>query len=297
MRVNPNYTADVLTAVARTQQASADALLQMSSGKRVNTPSDDRAAAAAMVQLSTHADQVDQYLGNLTTMNNQMQAVDSTMSTVVTELNQAISAGIQGAKGTLSAANRQALADQVQGILSNIVSQDNLSYMGAFVFGGTASTTQPFTADATAPSGYKYNGNANQNSVPIGEGLSVQANLPGDQVFQKSGADVMGSLHDLVAALRNNDPTAVGNATSAVRSALDYVSQVRVFYGNNMTQMSQQQSYLQKEKTDMETQQNSLIGVDLATAATQFNQAQTAHSATLAAASRLMQNTLLDYLK
>lgn len=297
MRVNPNYTSDVLTAIARTQQASADALQQMSSGKRVNVPSDDPAAAAAMVELSTRADQVDQYTSNVTTLTNQMQAADSALSTVVTELNQAIAAGVQGANGTLSDANRETLAQQVQGILANVVSQANLSYSGAFVFSGTAGTTQPFTADATAPSGYAYNGNGNTNSVPVGDGLSIQANVPGDDVFQHAGGDVLGSLHDLMTALQNNDKTAIGNATSSVRNALDYVSQQRVFYGNNMTQLTQQKAYLQKQTVDLGTQQDTLIGVDLATVATQFTQAQTAHSATLAAASRLVQNTLLDYLK
>lgn len=297
MRVNPDFTGDVLSAIARTQQASADALQQMSSGKRVNVPSDDPAAAAALVHLSTHADQLNQYLSNVTTMNNQMQAADSALSTVVTELNQAISSGVQGANGTVTAINRLALAQQVQGVLDNVVSQANLSYMGAYVFSGTAGTTLPFTVDASSPSGYKYNGNANTNSVLVGEGLSVQSNRPGDEVFQHAGADVFGSLHDLVTALKNNDSTAIANATTAVRGALDYVTQVRVFYGNNMTQFTQQQSYLQKEKVDLQTQEESLIGADLASVATQFSQAQTAHSATLAAASRLIQNTLLDYLK
>jgi len=297
MRVNPNMVPDVLAAIARTQGAQSQALQEMSTGKRVNVPSDDPAAASALVQNHTRSDTVDQYTQNGNTILQMMQTADSALSSVVSEVSQAISLGVQGANGTLSDTDRQALAQQVAGTLSNVVSQANLSYAGIYVFAGTASTTVPFTASSLSPSGYQYNGNSNVNSVAIGDGFEISVNVPGDQLFQHPGADLLGSLQQLVTALQDGSTSAIGTATTQLRAALDYLSQQRVFYGNISAQINAQETFLQNETLNLKSQENSLVGVDLTTAATDFAQAQTASQATMAAAARVMQQTLLDYLR
>ena len=229
-------------------------------------------------------------------MLSRVQTADSALSSVVSSLTQAVSLGTEGANGTNSAANQQALAQQVQGILSSVVSQANLSYQGSYVFGGTANTTLPYTADPTSASGYAYNGNNGVNSVAVGDQLNVQVNLPGSQIFSNSSNDVLGSLSSLVSALQSGNSANIQTATSAVSSALSYVSQQRVFYGNTESQLNSQETYLQQETVSLSTQQTNLVGVDMATAATTLSQAETANSAALAAAAKVLPNTLLNYL-
>jgi flagellar hook-associated protein 3 FlgL len=225
-----------------------------------------------------------------------VQTADSALSSVVTSLTQAVSLGTEGANGTLSAANQQQIATQLQGIISSVVGQANLTFNGAYLFGGTASTTQPYTADASSPTGYIYNGNSGVNSVQIGDQTSVKVNLPGSQIFSNASANVLGSLTSLVSALQSGDTAAIGTATNAVSSALSYVSQQRVFYGNAESQLNAQDTYLQQETVTLASQQNSLVGVDLAKAATTLSQAETDNNAALAAAAKVMPNTLFSYL-
>jgi flagellar hook-associated protein 3 FlgL len=288
---------DVLAAIGRTQTAQSVALQQLSTGKRVALPSDDPEAAAALVQNHTRADAVDQYTQNGNTVLQMMQTADSALSSVVSEVNQAISVGVEGANGTLSTTDRAALAQQVSGTLTNVVSQANLSYAGIYVFAGTASTTTPFTANPSSPSGYQYNGNSNVNSVAIGDGVEVPANVPGDQLFQNPRADLLGSLQQLVSALQSGTTSAIGTATTQLRAALDNLSQQRVFYGNVMAQINSQETFLQSETVNIKSQEDSLVAVDMTTAATNFTQAQAASQATMAAAARVLQETLLDYLR
>jgi flagellar hook-associated protein 3 FlgL len=297
MRVNPNMVPDVLSAIASTQEAQAVALRQISSSRRVNQPSDDPAAAAALVQNHNRSDLVDQYTQNGNTVMDMMQAAESSLSSVVSEVSQAVALGVEGANGTLSSGDREILAQQVSGILDDVVSQANLSYRGAHLFAGTATTTVPFTVDTTSPSGYKYNGNGNVNSVVIGDGFSIPINIAGDQLFQHSGSDLLGSLQQLATALRSGDTSAIGTATNQLRGALDYLTEQRVFYGNITSQIKLQESFLQNETVNIKAQETSLVGVDMATAATNFSQAQTASQATLAAAAKVLPQTLLDYLR
>ncbi len=296
MRVNTNLVPNILADLAQSQSTLNTALQQVSTGKSVSVPSDNPGASAAMVQNSIETANVDQYTKNVNGQLSVVQAADSALSTVVTSLTQAVSLGTEGANGTNSTSNLQAIAQQVQGILTGVVAQANAAYQGSYLFGGTATNTTPYTANAGSPSGYQYNGNTDQNSVAVGDTLSVQVNLPGSQIFSSPTADVIGSLSSLVTALQSGSSAAIQTATTAVNGALNYVGQQRVFYANSESQLNSQDTYLQQETVQLSSQQTSLVGVDMAQAATTLSQAETANSAALAAASKVLPTTLLNYL-
>jgi flagellar hook-associated protein 3 FlgL len=296
MRINPNMVPDMLAAIQQSQSTLQTALQQVSTGKSVNVPSDNPSASADMVQNTIETADVDQYTQNVSSVLSTVQTADSALSSVVSSLTQAVSLGIEGANGSDSASNQQAIATQVQGILSSVVSQANLSYQGSYVFGGTANTQAPYTADSTSSSGYTYNGNDGVNSVPVGDHMSVQVNVPGSQIFSNSSTNVLGSLNSLVTALQSGNTAAISTATTNVSAALNYVSQQRVIYGNTESQLNAQTTYLQQDTVNLASQATSLVGVDMATAATNLTQAETANSAALAAASKVVPLTLLSYL-
>jgi len=297
MRVNPNYTPTILTDLWQQQAQEQNAIQELATGRRVNVPSDDPAAAAADVQNQALQSQVDQYLNNTNGLEGMLQTADSTLSSVVTSLNQAISLGVQGSNSDLSSSNFQEIAQQVQGIQTQVVQFANASYQGTYMFAGTANQSPPFTLDATQPSGVRYNGNTGVNDVEIAQGRSLQTNLPGSQIFQGAGGDVMGSLQQLVTALQSGNTTSIGAATTQLGTALNYVSQQRVFYGSAVSQLNANQSFLQQEQVSLQTQETGLVGADMATAATDLSRSQTAQNATLAALAQIIPQSLLNYLK
>jgi flagellar hook-associated protein 3 FlgL len=297
MRVNPNYTPDILADLWQSQAQEQTAIQQLATGKRVNMPSDDPAAAAADVQNQALQSQNDQYIQNTSNLDGSLQTADSALSSVVTALNQAISLGVQGANGGVSSADQQALALQVQSIQSQLVQLGNTSYQGSFLFGGTATQSAPFALDSTQPSGVLYSGNSGVNNVEIAPGSSLQVNLPGSQIFQGAGGNIMSSIQQLVTALQSGNTTNIGTATTQVGSALSYVSEQRVFYGSAVSQLNSNQSFLQQEQVSLQTQDTSLVGVEFAKAATDLSQAQAAQSATLAALAQIIPQSLLNYLK
>ena len=297
MRVNPNFSADILQDLYTSQSQEQTTMQQMASGHRINMPSDNPAGAATLVQNKSLQSQTDQFLQNTSDTEGLLQTADSTLSSVVTALNRAIALGVQGGSDTTTASDRQAIAQQVEGIRDQVLQLANVSYQGNFVFAGTLSKTQPFTLDPTQPDGVVYNGNHNTNTVQIAEGRSVQVNLPGDQIFQGSGGDVFGSLQQLITALQNNDTNAIGAATTQLGGALSYLSQQRVFYGNGINQLTSNQSFLQQEKVNLQSQENSVDAVDMAKAATDLAQTQVTQSAAMAALARVIPVTLMDFLK
>jgi len=297
MRVNPDYANDILNSIWQTQQQEHTATEQLATGKRVNMPSDDPTAAGEDVENQAIQSQVDQYLSNTTDLEGLLQTGDSTLSSVVSALNQAVSLGTEGANAGMSSSNLQAIAQQVQGIQSQMLQLANTSYQGNYIFAGTKTNTVPYTVNGALADGVQYNGNTEQNSVEIAEGRSVQVNLPGSQIFQNAGGDVFGALQQLITALQSGDSTAIGTATDQVTSALNAVSEQRVFYGNSINQLTANQTSLQQEKVDLQSQENNLVGADMATAATDLSQAQTTDQAALAALAKVIPVNLLDYLQ
>ena len=296
MRVNPNMVPDLLADMQQSQSTLNILLQEVATGKSVNVPSDNPAASAAMVGNTIETANVDQYTQNVTGSLGSIQAADSALSNVVSSLTQAVSLGTQGANGTNNSADLQSIAAQVQGILSSVIAQANTSYSGAYLFGGTASSAPPYAADSSSSNGYTYNGNNDSNSVAVGDDMSVQVNLPGSQIFSNASNNVIGSLSSLISALQSGNTSDISSATTAVGSALSYVSQQRVLYGNAESQLNSQETFLQQETVTLASQQNSLVGVDMAQAATELSQAETQNSATLAVAAKVLPQTLLNYL-
>ncbi len=296
MRINSNMVPNILADLQQSDQSLNTALQQVSTGLRVSVPSDDPTAAAEMVQNTIESGELDQYKQNVSSVLSTVQSASSALNSVVNALTQAVAIGTEGGNGTNNTSNFQSLAEQVQGILSEVVNTANTSIGGQYLFGGT-STATPFTEDSSSSTGYTYNGNDDTNSVEIGEGVNIQVNLPGSQVFTGLGGNVLGALSSLVSALQSGNTSQIQSATASITSAVNYVAQQQVFYTNAETELNSQETSLQQDTVTLSTQANNLVGVDEAVAATNLSQAETDNSAAMAAAARVLPNSLLNYLE
>src|SRR5215813_7584693 len=149
VRLNPNVLPDLLAAIQQSTQNQDIASQELSTGRRVNRLSDDPAAAAQLVVNHDQSSADDQYLQNLGSLQSKFQTADSALSNVVTVLNRALTLGTEGANGTLTPANRQAIGVEVQGLISQLVNLGNTGYQGSYLFSGTAVNTLPFAYDGS----------------------------------------------------------------------------------------------------------------------------------------------------
>lgn len=296
IRINPDPSTDLLAAIALNRQAQNTALQQLSSGRNVNQLSDNPAAASEDVLNHVQTNQDTQLLQNLSSLTSQGQAIDSTLNSAVQAVTQAISLGVEGANGTLSGADRQAIAQEFIGIRDQVLGLANQTYQGNYVFAGTATSTQPFVLDNTQPNGVKYNGNANVNTNQISPGQKVAVNVPGNQIFTNPSGDVLGALNGLITAVQTN--LGLTAASTNLDKAFTLLTTQRVFYGNALNEFQSAQTFLNNDKTQLAQQENSLVGADLAASITNFEQATTATNAILNTTNQILTTlNLLNYLK
>jgi flagellar hook-associated protein 3 FlgL len=294
VRLNPNILPDLLLSMQQSTQNQDTATEQLGTGRKVNQLSDDPAAVAALVGNHNQSSQDDQFLQNITTLQSRFQTADSTLNNVVTLLTNAISVGTEGANGTLSASDRAAIANEVQGLQTQLVALANTTFQGAYLFAGTAVNTQPFTLNQ-ATGAVTYSGNNGVTSTQLSNGDSIVTSVPGSQLFQNASGDVFAGIQNLVTSL--NSGNNIGAAVTQVQSALSQLSVQRVFYGNALNQVNSAETFLNQDKINLSSQESGLVGADLASVATNLSQAETASQATIAATGRILSlPNLLDYI-
>ena len=297
IRIIPDTTGNFLAALYQLNSQREKGLQEIASGRRVNTLSDDPSAAALSVQNRMESGETDQFLRNLSGLRAQLQVADTTMNEVVLALTRAITLGVQGANGVLSADNRLAVAQEVRGIQQQLVGLANVTFQGNYIFSGTAVTTQPFVFDGAEPSGVRYDGNTVVNSVEIATGQTLSVQLPGSQIFSDPAADVLQAIQDLITALESGTTTDVATATSQVESAFDHVNTERAFFGTTLNRLEATESFLNRERIELSWQENDLVGADLAATITNLAQRETARNALLATTARIAQLNLFDFLR
>ena len=297
MRVNPNYASDMVSLMDQAQQAENNAAQELSTGRRVNLPSDNPAAEATMIDENSQSAAIDQYTSSSDSLTDVLNTANSTLDSVTTLLQRAVSLGVEGANGTNNQTDLNSIAAEVSGIQSQVIALANTSYAGHYLFAGTSAGTAPYVSDASDPTQIDYVGNDQQNHVRIGTGLSVASNLPGSSIFSQSGTNVFDALQSLVTALQSGDSSSIATAESSVSDSLNAVDTAQVFYGNTVDELTTNETYLSQEKLNITTYQNTLVASDTAEAATDVTQAETVLNATIAAAAQINQQAnLLTYL-
>lgn len=295
IRVNPNILSTVVEGIQQSRQQSNLLTQQLASGRRVNDYSDDPSASATMVFNHAESSLNDTFSRNISDLKSVLQTGDSAMSATMSALTRALTLGVQGANGTLSDSDRQALAAEVDGIQQQVLSIANSSVSGNYIFAGTNLTTPAFVADTTDPSGVRYQGTTGVNTIELQPGLNTATNIPGSQIFSSANGSVFQALHDLQSALSTNGD--IPGAVSSLRAAMNEVSKQRVFYGQVLNRMDAASTALAQDNVRLHSQETDLVGADMAKTATDLSQAQVTQNALMAAAGKVSQYTLFDFLK
>ena len=283
MRVDPTYITNLVGSLDQTQASEQQLSSELSSGASITSLSQNPVGAGENVLLLNQIQQDDSFTASSNLVTGQLQVADSALGSVVTELTQAISLATSANNGTMNSSDVKSVANQISGIVDEVQSLANTSYQGQFIFAGGKTTAAPFsTATATSPPVTSYNGDENVNLLELPNGQKIQLNVPGDQVFLGAGtSSVFGALNALVADYSSGEVNIAQAAsdTTALSTALNYVSQQRVTIDSSITQLSAASGAVTTEKTQLTAAQTALMQADLPTISTQLSLAETQQTA------------------
>jgi flagellar hook-associated protein 3 FlgL len=283
MRVDPSYVSNLVGSLDQAQANEQQLTSELSSGVSITALSQNPVAAGENVLLLNQIQQDDSFTQSSNLVTGQLQVADSTLGSVVSQLTQAISLATSANNGTLNSSDVKSVGNQISGILDEVQSLANTNYQGQYIFAGGQTSTTPFTAStSTVPATTTYGGDQDVNYLQTPNGQKIQLNVPGDQIFSASGANsVFGALNNLVAdySSGNVDTTQAVSDTTALSTAMNYVSQQRVTIDNSITQITSASNAVTSDQMQLTGAQTNLMQADVATVSTQLSLAETQQTA------------------
>jgi flagellar hook-associated protein 3 FlgL len=283
MRVDPNYVTTLVGSLDQAQANQQQLTAELSSGVSITSLSQNPVASGENVLLLNQIQQDDSFTQSTNLVTGQLQVADSTLGSVVAQLTQAISLATQANNGTQNASDVKSVSNQISGILDEVQSLANTSYQGQYIFSGGQTSTVPFTtSNGNSPGVTSYNGDADVNYLVTPNGQKIQLNVPGSQIFLGSGSNsVFGALNALVADYSTGtvDTSQAVSDTSALSTALGYVSQQRVTIDNSISQVTAAGDAVTSAKTQLTTAQTSLMEADVGQVSTQLSLSETQQTA------------------
>ena len=298
MRVDPNYVQNLTSALDASSGAEQTLTQQLSSGLRISKLSDDPVVASQSALLSSQIGSLDSFVQSASKEQGLLQVTDSALGQVVTDLTSAISLGTQAGNDTLSATNLQSIAAQVGSLRDSVLSLANTNYLGQYIFSGSKGNTQTYTLDGSSnPAVATYHGDTAVQHVATPGGQNIQLNLPGSAVFSAGGADVLGTLNQLVSDLTAENTAAIQTDVASLSTALTNVSTQRSVLGGSATRLQSTSTYSQTQEANLTAQQTTLISANPATVATDLQTSEVQHQALLSVIAALSKTNLFDELQ
>jgi flagellar hook-associated protein 3 FlgL len=274
----------------------ADSQREVSTGKRILTPSDDPVGVAIGLGLRRDMSATDTWSRNIDDSLTWLNTTDSALGQALEIVQRARELAVQGGNGTLSNASRQLIASEVAGLRGEFVEVGNSSLGGRFVFGGTAIDTQPFDP-ATAAAATPVNTGLINREVSPGAVMSV--NITADRLQDPPGAtpDIFQTIQDLSNALQTNDTTGISTALDRLDAHQDNISALRGEGAAKINRLELTQSRFQAQTIALGDQRSKIEDVDMAEAITTLTMRESVYKAALATGARVIQPTLVDFLR
>jgi flagellar hook-associated protein 3 FlgL len=300
---------DLQSKISKVQQ-------QISSGKRLITPSDDPIAAAQVVEINNSIALNEQFAKNRLQLANNLNQTDVTLSNITDVLQNINETIVSASNGLNSAEDKLVMATTLQGQFDQLLSLANSTdSTGNYILSGNNSSSQPFVKDPNTGLwdylGSKQNvvvnvdHNSTMSSTIVGSNLFANANAPTltDNQGQDRGVDnIFNQLSTAIEALKNPSPTAnfdasISNLASYFDLTLTQVNAVRSDVGNRLKMIDQLDSLGSSRGLQLTQSLSNLQDLDYTKAISDFTRQQTVLQAaqqTFAQASKL---SLFDYLK
>lgn len=298
MRISSNAVSDqVLSQIQSLGTKQARLQNQVSTGQKIFEAEDNPSAVGRVLNLESEQRQIAQYDRNATRAVTISQASFAGLQAVKKVSDRATEIGALGS-GVNGAAANAAYATEVDQLIEQAFQAANARYGNDYLFAGTAVDAEPFTA-TRGPDGkitvVAYVGNSDRAAIAVSATSQLTPGTAG--ATNSSLGSFINNLVALRDALTANDRAAVATAQdSLIADENSLVSSIAEL-GGIQTRIEASQSQLKDRATNLATLVSDEVDADLPTTIVKLNQATTAYQAALQSGAKIMQLSLLDYIR
>lgn len=276
--------------------ASLDKLQnQLSSGRKIAKPSDDPVVAVRGMAYRSALVEIAQFKRNVDEGLTWLETTDKALDEATNLLQRARELLVRGLNGAMTDEDRAAMAKEIAQIKEQLGNVANTAVAGRYIFAGTDTKNPPYDAQT----GTWANQNGQDILVEIGKGIYLPINVLGKDVFAVPDAanGVFGVL-DTIARGLDGDATVNLNAElGRLDQQLDNLLAVRATVGARMNRFELIQYRLESDEVNVTRLLSKEEDADMAEVITNLKTAENVYRAALAAGARIIQPSLVDFLR
>ena len=270
---------------------------QLSSGKKINQPSDDPYGTSQAMSLNGQLSSLNDYTNNITDGTAWTQQATTSLGDIDSMVQRVRELVVQASNGTYTQSDLNASASEVNQLIDAIKQEANASYNGQYIFSGTSTGTAPYQTGSTDT----YQGGTGNVDRLIGPNTTLSVNTNISSLLgngQASGdGGLLDTLRTIASDMQSGNTGAIGGADlKNLDSNFGTLTQMEASMGavsNRLTLASTRIQQLQNSET---AALSNVQDADMATVAINFSTEQAAYSAALKAGANIVQSSLLDFL-
>lgn len=270
----------------------SDLQAKLSGGKNITRPSDDPGGTASTLQLRASQRAAEQYARNTDDAVAWLSTVDSSLQASVAALRQARDLTVRGASdGSLGPASREAIALELEGIRDALLDQSNTTYLGRSVYAGTSNAGVAYDS-AT----YTWQGTPGATvERRVASDTTLRADGNGPAAFGEGATSVFALIDGIAADLRAG--TNVSPHLAGIDDRIEAMLGELASVGTRYAQAQSAQSASVKTLMDLKGQISAIEDIDLAATLVDIQSQEVAYQAALGATARVLQPSLMDFLR
>ncbi len=287
----------IYDSIAQTLSQSAERIMKanrsISSGKRVNEPADDPLAMTRILKYRTKLASIDQYMENIEQGISWLMATESNLYEVNQQLARAKEVVLSQVTGTANDESREAAAEEATEIFEHVLQLADTELAGRYLFSGFKTDTVPFLSTLD----YTYQGDTGSIQIEVARNQRVTINLNGSDIFTGGPVNIFQTLDDVATDLRNDDITGLQADLDALDISISHILAKVGEVGAKTNHLESTKDSLLDLNLNVTEMLSDLEDTDIAKAVTDLALYETAYQASLASSARLMQTTLLEFLR
>jgi flagellar hook-associated protein 3 FlgL len=273
---------------------------QLSSGKQLNRPSDSPAGTVSALQLRSESMTSQQYTRNAEDGLGWLSTLEDTLSSSSTLMNRARDLTVQGlntdSNGSLA---NEALASEIDQIREGLIAQANTRYLDRPVFGGTTADSVAYDKNGTF-TGEPYDPaqpTTTSVSRTVGSGVKIRVDMTGVEAFGDDNTGMFKVLKDISASIRAGDHDQLAANLTQLDAAGNQLKSAVSEIGSRYNRITQMKDSAQDRLLSVTSQLSDIEDIDLPKTIMDMQLQQTSYQAALAATAKVIQPSLIDFLR
>jgi len=266
---------------------------QLSTGKKIQRPSDDPVVAMKGMYYRTSLTEIEQYQRNLSEVYTWMDNSESALDHTTQVLQRVRELVVQGKNGTLTPEDQQAIAREIEQLKSDLVQTANTKVAGKYIFNGTNIAQAPVT-EQTSPTAPLVNNNTDDFTVEVSKGIKLKANINPNNVFSQQLFDTLQQIENTLKG------TSAGNLDNLLKDLDNHMNSVlaeRAELGARVNRLELIEQRLSTQQVIAQQMISDNEDADIEKVITDLKTQESVHRAALAVGARIIQPTLVDFLR